>query len=257
MKTTTLTTLVAGAVAAVCVLNLAMTGVNGAEQSFQQRNDRMSGTPSNEMRTAGLFGLPIPQQWLGQPRSVQGPAYQQRPAYQQGSALANPSYRPTNACPNGNCGIVPTNRVPGYGKPPSANPWMTPRNTAVPYNTLPRTTANLDWEPVGSRNSYDNRHSGLNQNWNGQSAYGINQPFGTNSARGANCVNGRCQNCPNGQCQSCAYPNGQCNCANGQCNCPSGPCIHNNNNNAVYRPSDFPRREISAPVYRPVNQIRY
>ncbi len=263
MKAVTMKTVIAGIAAAVCLFNLAMTGSSAAEPVFrnQAESANLRGQSNqHEMRTAGLFGLPIPQQWLGQPRSAQRAAYPQN--HLNRNTRFDQSYGSAGACPNGNCGNLPLNRQSGYS--PTAyrnNAWSRQQNLSTQNQLLSRGSADLNWAPVPYRNAPGYPLSETRRDWAAHqnlspAGLNVNPLYGSRQAGNANCASGRCLDCPNGQCQTGNSIVGQYNCPDGNCNCPNGQC-HQPVGGNFYAPAGLPLRTNPIPTYRPANQYGY
>ena len=263
MKAVTLKTVIAAVAAAVCLFNLAMTGSSAAEPTLRQQAnpaDLHSQFHQYETRTAGLFGLPVPQQWLGQPRSAQRNAYPQNYSYQ--NTMPGQVNGSAGICPNGNCGNLPLNRQSGYLPAGYSNSAWRPRQNFSPQNQwLSRGSAELNWDPAPHRNALgyslsDNRRNwAANQNFSA-SGLNTNSLYGAHRAGNANCANGRCLDGPNGQCQTGNCIHGQGNCSGGICNCPGGQCQRSVGED-FYAPAGMPLRTNTTPSYRPANQYGY
>ncbi|MEZ6043871.1 MAG: hypothetical protein R3C20_25520 [Planctomycetaceae bacterium] len=264
MKSLNITHRLAALVSSACLMSLVVSASASASEPGldvhavrnSTRGEQVDG--SNEVRTAGLFGLPMPQQWSGRPAVAQQPVSRPLGNGYMPTGYANPG------CPNGNCGNRPMAAGPNAWNTPARpqfNAGWEPASARLPLNPL------SSQYPLGPSNRRDIYHTGMA---NGQYAATpcANGQCSTGLCANGQCAGGQCRDCANGQCR-----NGNCvECRNGQCttgNCPNGQCsvngrLNGNCANGQCRPSgplNAPRPAIgynsNVPVNRSANPYHY
>lgn len=245
MKKTTQFMLMCTVVSAACLPNSASRTARAHEPSERHESFTADPTSDRDVRTAGLFGLPIPQQWSGQSRMTSA-----RSSYRPNSQYS--AYPSRTDCPGGNCGPVGSGR-PAYtpmatGRPyDRGNPWQNSAydrgQSSQPYGPVaPTTWQNTGYRPGDvHRNTTPQRYDSAFSDWQQRSEWDSRGVVGPARQNAGECVNGRCD--------VCDCPGGNCTCGNSGWNSTS----------SQYGPRTAPRpyHQMSAPDYRPGNSYRY